>query len=442
MRIAYLVNQYPTVSHSFIRREILALERRGVEVMRIALRGWDGELVGGEDQLERERTRYVRREGAPALLLALARMLVTRPVRLLRALALAWQMGRRAERPLPMHFVYLAEACRIEPWLRAAKIQHLHVHFANNSAEIAMLVHALGGPRWSFTVHGRDLDNAPFTRLAAKIRDCVFVVAISSYGRSQLYRWVEHQHWGKVRVVHCGLELCLSCECQNVQCTGDATICLCGPAESRKRAAAADRGCAASCSAEARVLSWFWSAMANLRADIEALIVRHNLQASVRITGWIGSEQVRDEILAARALVLPSFAEGLPVVIMEAMALRRPVISTFVGGIPELVHRANTVGWCRPVTWKRFDCTRCRPVSTHPRRRARVWEKQRINACLLATAWMRKVPNLLNCFELLLKPTPRVHERRIIGRVCQARRRMRGHARQPRRCSNRRRERR
>ena len=59
------------------------------------------------------------------------------------------------------------------------------------------------------------------------------------------------------------------------------------------------------------------------------------------------SEQVRDEILAARALVLPSFAEGLPVVIMEAMALRRPVISTFVGGIPELVH-PDEHGWLVP----------------------------------------------------------------------------------------------
>ena len=71
MRIAYLVNQYPAVSHSFIRREILELERRGYEVMRIALRGWDAELVDDGDKLERTRTRYVLREGAPALLLAL-----------------------------------------------------------------------------------------------------------------------------------------------------------------------------------------------------------------------------------------------------------------------------------------------------------------------------------------------------------------------------------
>src|SRR5262245_1545013 len=132
MRIAYLVNQYPKVSHSFIRREILALERRGVEVERIALRGWDGELVDKEDQLERERTRYVLRDGAPALLLALTRMLLTRPVRLMRALKLAWRMGRHAERPLPVHLAYLAEACRIEPWLRVAGIQHLHAHFGTN----------------------------------------------------------------------------------------------------------------------------------------------------------------------------------------------------------------------------------------------------------------------------------------------------------------------
>ena len=84
-----------------------------------------------------------------------------------------------------------------------------------------------------------------------------------------------------------------------------------------------------------------------LRDDIEALVVEHRLEERVRITGWIDGEQVRDEILAARALVLPSFAEGLPVVIMEAMALRRPVISTFVAGIPELVAPGEH-GWLVP----------------------------------------------------------------------------------------------
>ena len=84
-----------------------------------------------------------------------------------------------------------------------------------------------------------------------------------------------------------------------------------------------------------------------LRSEIEAAIKRHGLGDAVRITGWIPSDRVREEILAARALVLPSFAEGLPVVIMEAMALHRPVLSTFVAGIPELV-RSGENGWLFP----------------------------------------------------------------------------------------------
>jgi len=346
MRIAYLVNQYPAVSHSFIRREILALERRGVEVMRIALREWDGELLDAEDQLERERTRYVLREGALALLIALARMLLTRPVRMLQALALALRMGRTGGRPPPVHLIYLAEACRIEPWLRAAGIQHLHAHFGTNSAEVAMLLHALGGPQWSFTVHGpEEYDNVQSIGLTEKIRRCAFVVAISSYGRSQLYRLVEHQHWPKVHVVHCGLEPAYFARAVS-------------PAPMARRLVSVGRLCeqkgqlllvdaAHRLAARGITFELVLAGDGELRAEIEALIVFHKLQAKVRITGWISSEQVRDEIVAARALVLPSFAEGLPVVIMEAMALRRPIISTFVAGIPELVHSGKH-GWLVP----------------------------------------------------------------------------------------------
>jgi len=345
MRVAYLVSQYPAVSHSFIRREILAIERKGVEIIRIALRGWDAELVGSEDKLEREKTRYVLSGGAPALVLALVRMLVTRPTRLMRALKFVWKMGRRADRPLPTHFAYLAEACRIEPWLRAAKVEHLHVHFANNAAEIAMLVRALGGPQWSLTVHGRDLDNAPFTRLAAKVRDCSFVVAISSYGRSQLYRWVDWQHWEKVKLVHCGLEPDFYGVPESPSPSARRLICV--------GRLSPEKGQLLLIEAAQRLkvqdvqFDLVLVGDGELRHDLEAIINRHGLQATVRITGWMSSEQVRDEILAARALVLPSFSEGLPVVIMEAMALKRPVISTFVGGIPELVRQAEH-GWLVP----------------------------------------------------------------------------------------------
>src|SRR5205823_14443752 len=112
LRVAYLVNQYPKVSHSFIRREILALERQGVSVQRIAARGWDGELVDPEDHRERERTQYLLQGGAIALVVPALRALVRAPARFARAFALAWRMGRRADRPRAVHLAYLAQACR------------------------------------------------------------------------------------------------------------------------------------------------------------------------------------------------------------------------------------------------------------------------------------------------------------------------------------------
>ena len=346
MRIAYLVNLYPKVSHSFIRREILALERRNVNVMRIALRGWDEQLADGEDQIERERTRFVLQEGAAGLLIATVRMLFERPVRLLRTFYLAWRMGLRAERPLSVHLVYVAEACRVVIWLRAVGIQHLHAHFGTNSAEIAMLAHVLGGPPWSFTVHGPDEFNNPeLIGLAEKIRRCRFVVAISSFGRSQLYRLVDYEYWPKVQVVHCGLETAF----HNVQPK---------PVIPTRRFVCVGRMCeqkghlllmeAARRLAELGIdFELMLAGDGELRPEIEAFIGRHKLQDRVRITGWISGAEVREVILAARALVLPSFAEGLPVSIMEAMSLRRPIISTFVAGIPELVNPGEH-GWLVP----------------------------------------------------------------------------------------------
>ena len=342
-KIAYFINQYPKVSHSFIRREILALERQGFDIQRIALRGWDGELVDKEDQLERMRTRYVLQDGLLPLLFAWMTTLFISPRRFLAALVLALRMGWRSDRPLPYHLIYLAEACRILPWLKAFGATHVHAHFGTNSTEVVMLAHVLGGPHYSFTVHGPDeFDKPQFLGIGEKIRNSAFVVAISSYGRSQLFRWVEHVHWHKVKVVHCGLEssfydvkplpppaaprlVCVGrlCEQKGQLLLIEAVARLAGKGIRFELVLAGD---------------------GEMRSEVEVLIAKHELEKQVRITGWISSGQVREEILAARGLVLPSFAEGLPVVIMEAMALQRPVLTTYVAGIPELVIPGEN-GW-------------------------------------------------------------------------------------------------
>jgi colanic acid/amylovoran biosynthesis glycosyltransferase len=207
MRIAYLINQYPKVSHSFIRREILALERQGFDITRISIRGWDVELVDNTDLEERGKTRYVLQSGWLTIGGAVLVAAISRPVNFGRALALSVRMGWRADRALPYHLIYLAEACLIGRWLAKSDVQHIHAHFGTNSAEVAMLLHSLGGPTWSFTVHGPEEFEKPHSiRLAEKIRRAAFVVAVSSFGRSQLFRLIEHKHWDKIQVIHCGLE--------------------------------------------------------------------------------------------------------------------------------------------------------------------------------------------------------------------------------------------
>jgi colanic acid/amylovoran biosynthesis glycosyltransferase len=346
MHIAYLINQYPKISHSFIRREILALERQGVTIYRIALRGWDADLVDPEDQLERRRTRYVLQDGALALIAAAFRIFVRQPKRFILAMAHVWRMARRSERPFAIHLIYLAEACRIRLWLSEARIDHLHAHFGTNSAEIAMLVHSLGGPSWSFTVHGpEEFDKSHQINLAEKIRQARFVVAISSYGRSQLYRLVEHQYWSKVQVVHCGLDRAFYEVPLTEGFRSRRFICVGRLCEQKAQLLLLE---AAKGLAEKQVdFELVLAGDGEMRADIESFIANHKLQSIVRVTGWIDSASVRDEIQAARALVLPSFAEGLPVVIMEAMALSRPIISTYIAGIPELVHPPEH-GWLVP----------------------------------------------------------------------------------------------
>lgn len=346
MRIAYLVNQYPTVSHSFIRREILALERLGFEVSRFAIRGWDVDLADPQDRAERERTRFVLRSGVPALAVAAIRTMLSRPVRFIKALATAWRMSRRAERPLPVHLIYVAEACCIEAWLRASKIEHLHAHFGTNSAEVAMLVHVLGGPPWSFTAHGTEtFDNPGLVGLAEKASRCAFVVAVSSYGRAQICRSLEPTEWSKVHVVHCGLDP--EFLAGPVTPFSDAKRLVCVARLSPEKGHTVLLQAARRLNEEGLGFELVLAGDGPLRAEMETMIASYGLRDKVRITGWLSGAEVRREIAASRALLLTSFAEGLPVVLMEAMALSRPVIATFVAGVPELV-KPGTHGWLVP----------------------------------------------------------------------------------------------
>ncbi|MBK7614776.1 MAG: glycosyltransferase [Burkholderiales bacterium] len=347
MKLAYFVNQYPKVSHTFIRREIAALEKLGLPVERFALRGWDADVKGDEDLLDRTRTRHVLRQGLPRLLLTAFGVALSRPAALWRALRCTWDVSRQAERPLPYHLMYLVEACTLLRWLQASEITHVHAHFGTNSTEVVMLAHLLGGPRYSFTVHGpEEFDKPRFLHLARKVRHAEFVVAISSYGRSQLWRWLPAGEWHKVKVVHCALELQFFAQVEALTpCTAPRLINIGRLCAQKGQLLLIEA--AAQLAAEGLAFELVLAGDGEMREAIEQAIREHDLQDRVRITGWIDSATVRAELLASRALVLPSFAEGLPVVIMEAMAVGRPVVTTRIAGVPELV-REGIDGWLVP----------------------------------------------------------------------------------------------
>jgi colanic acid/amylovoran biosynthesis glycosyltransferase len=344
VNIAYFINQYPKVSHTFIRREILALERRGFRVQRIALRGWSEPTPDPEDRQEQALTRYVLRGGAWGVVLPTLRAILASPRSVFRALRLAMHVSRRSDRRFLLHLVRLAEACCILPWLRESASRRLHAHFGTNSAEVAMYVRCLGGPPFSFTVHGPEEFESPMC-LAEKVRKSAFVAAISSYGRSQLFLRCEASQWPKVQVVRCGVEPAFYQQTPRESPHENRLVCVGRLCEAKGQLLLIEA--AALLRSKGVRLDLVLAGDGPLRTEIESAVKRLGLGSSVRITGWISSQDVRREILAARALVLPSFAEGLPVVIMEAMTLRRPVLSTFVGGIPELV-RGGENGWLIP----------------------------------------------------------------------------------------------
>lgn len=346
MHLGYVVNSYPLPSHSFIRCEIAALESLGHDVHRFAMRGDRSALADPLDRAEHDRTEHLHDRGARGLLDALLRESGAAPAAVAGALRLARTRAAAGESSLARQFAYLAEGAVIARRARALGLDHLHAHFGTNSTRIAGYARRLGGPPFSFTVHGPEEFDAPLQLdLGGKIASAAFAVAVSSFGRSQLWRWAAPQDWNRVHVVHCGIDL------------DEFPAPLPLPADPGRLVAvgrfAEQKGFGLLVRAFARAraerprLRLTLVGDGPLRPQIEAMLVAAGLGETVELAGWQDRAGVRRALAAADALVVPSFAEGLPVVMMEAMALGRPVVATMIAGIPELA-RPGHDGWLVP----------------------------------------------------------------------------------------------
>jgi colanic acid/amylovoran biosynthesis glycosyltransferase len=348
LTIGYLTSYYARASDSFIRGEVRQLRALGHTVHTFSSRRSDeGERVSDEIRREQDRTEYLLEAGEIRLVLAGMRAALHSPHRLLKAIALAAQIGTPGLRGRLRPFAYLLEAAYLAERLRAKGVQHLHNHIGESSAAVAMLVQELSGIPYSLTIHGPgEFDQPTLFALGEKIRRAAFVAAVSEFSRSQLFRWCDYQDWSKIQIVRCGVDgTFLEQEHVPIDPSSRRLVCVGRLAEQKGQLLLVKA--AAQLAAEGLDFEILLAGDGPLRPVIEEQIEHHGLTSQMRIGGWMSTEQVRAAILGSRALVLPSFAEGLPVVLMEALALGRPVVSTFVAGIPELVE-PGVNGWLVP----------------------------------------------------------------------------------------------
>ena len=205
LRVAYLMNQHPMTSVSFVRREMQGMENAGAEVQRFSIRKWSEKSVDPADLAEVLLTEFLLEKKLRIVVDVLICILMY-PHKFVRTLALTTRIGWKADRALPFYLMYLVEACRLRRRTRKTQTQWVHAHFGTNSATVAMLCRCLGGPRYSFTVHGpEEFDRPELLHLKTKIANASLVIAISKYCRSQLYRWSRYEDWAKIRIVRCGI---------------------------------------------------------------------------------------------------------------------------------------------------------------------------------------------------------------------------------------------
>lgn len=339
--IAYLTGEYPKVSHTFIQREIEALEATGRTVLRCSVRQAPAKDVVADQQGEFARTFFVLKAAKSPATLIKAHLSALRrdPKRWLNALRLAWRTRPPGAKAAAWQLFYFLEAGVLAQHLRQSGAVHLHNHFASSSGSVAMLTSEMSGLPFSFTMHGpTEFFEPKWWRLDEKVARASFVACISHFCRSQLMFFSDAAHWDRLRIVHCGVT---PDRYGRGAAGGPPRIVFVGRLDAVKGG---------------RLLLEAFGALrdrhpgASLhivgdgpdRAAMEARARELGLGERARFLGYRTQAEVAEVLSGADMLVLPSFAEGVPVVLMEAMASGLPVVSTRIAGIPELVEDGVT----------------------------------------------------------------------------------------------------
>ena len=342
-RIGYVVTHYPKLSQTFIAGEIAELGTHGIDVVPFSLNEPDASDVGTDEGAdEQRRTVYIKPSGPVAIGLALACVAVRNPRATSRFALRSLRSAGLDLRSIAWRVFHIGEAALVRQHCHRHGIVHLHAQFGQATATIAWLAHELdvaagdGSLTWSFTIHGfQDFVNENETRLDLKARSAAFVVCISDFTRAQLMRISDPEDWPRFHVVRCGIDFDRFTYVPKPEVNQPPVILTVGRLSTEK-------GHNVLLDALAVMRRAGSDAVVELvgdgehRARIEAHARRIGVADAVSFLGELAPDDVAARLREADVFCLPSFAEGLPVSIMEAMATGTPVVTTYVSGIPEL----------------------------------------------------------------------------------------------------------
>jgi colanic acid/amylovoran biosynthesis glycosyltransferase len=345
VKIAYLCSEYPAISHTFVLREVEALRRLGAAITTFSIRRTHPDrLLSPADRAAAKTTVAILPPSWPRLLRAHLGLALRAPSAYLSNLALALRLAPPGLRGRLWQAFYFAEATMLWDECRRRGIRHIHVHLANAAADLALIATHIGNAvepeqpwSWSFTMHGpTEFADVGHYRLAEKLRDARFVVCISDFARSQLMALSEPEIWDRLDVVHVGIPVDQFTRASLPAAERPPAILYIGRLVPEKGQAVLLEATAL-LAGRGHPVEVTLAGEGPLRPDLERRAERLGIAAQVRFLGAVGQDRLRELYETASIFCLPSFAEGVPVVLMEAMAMGLPVVSTRITGIPELI---------------------------------------------------------------------------------------------------------
>ncbi|NEP17550.1 MAG: glycosyltransferase family 4 protein [Leptolyngbya sp. SIO4C1] len=337
MRLAYITGEYPRATDTFVQRDISELRSHGAEVFTFSVRKTGEEhMVGAEQIAERKSTFYIISNANPvSLALAHTKLLLKSPGRYLQTFKLAWQIREKGLRGTLYQLFYFAEAGLLANQVLKLQIQHLHNHFAYASCNVTMLAAELCDRSFSFSVQGPTVFfNVDRWRLDEKIKRALFVRCISNFCRSQCMIFAPPEKWNRLHIIHCGVKPALF-ETVKHNRPGRHLLYV--------GRLAAVKGLPVLFESLARLKDTNPDMMLTVvgdgaeRASLEQMTVDLGIDQNVDFVGYKSQAEVRQYMQQSDVFVLPSFAEGLPIVLMEALGAGVPAVSTQIAGNSDLV---------------------------------------------------------------------------------------------------------